>query len=153
MVGEATGTTSGQWVGGGSIQEARWHVAAFLIPRADGADVGLVEWIRALRARILFDRGRRPAFRRLDGVHVDDQELDYGAWHFIARHAPDGPRLGYVRLSTPASADLFQSRAYLGAERYEELLHSEGLEPGEVFEHSRLVVEHRVRKLGLGVYL
>ncbi|MFK0250560.1 ThiF family adenylyltransferase [Amycolatopsis azurea] len=125
-----------------------WDVTAFL-----GADTCLLDSVRELRARILFDRGRRPAFRRADGSHADDQDLDFGAWHFIARQHPDGPPLGYIRLSTPATGDNFQSRTYLGTGRYEELLAAQGVEPGRVFEHSRLVVEHRSRKLGLGQYL
>ncbi|WP_410603539.1 ThiF family adenylyltransferase [Amycolatopsis sp. lyj-90] len=125
-----------------------WNVTAFL-----GDDTCLLDSVRELRARILFDRGRRPAFRRADGSHTDDQDLDFGAWHFIARQHPDGPPLGYIRLSTPATGGSFQSRAYLGTGRYEELLAAQGIEPGHVFEHSRLVVEHRSRKLGLGQYL
>ncbi|WP_330294385.1 GNAT family N-acetyltransferase [Streptomyces sp. NBC_00503] len=112
--------------------------------------VGLV---RELRARILFDRGRRPDFRAADGSYADSQELDFGAWHFIARREADGRPLGYVRLSTPQTGELFQTRAYLGAGRYEEVLREYGLGVAETFEHSRLVVEHQARKLGLGVYL
>ncbi|MFJ4654321.1 ThiF family adenylyltransferase [Nocardia sp. NPDC088792] len=123
------------------------------VPRAEAGHADLVNGLRELRARILYDHGRRPDFRAADGSHVDDQDLDYGAWHFVARREPGGPPLGYIRLSTPATGDLFQSRAYLGEEAYERLLLSEGAEPGETFEHSRLVVEHRARKLGLGVYL
>lgn len=131
----------------------RWHISAFRLPR-DGVDrTHAIRTIRELRARILFDHGRRPKFQEADGTHGDDQELDYGAWHFIARGEPDGPPLGYVRLSTPATAGLFQSRAFLGAQRYEQLLREARRSTAETFEHSRLVVEHRARKLGLGVYL
>ncbi|OXM40422.1 ubiquitin activation protein, partial [Amycolatopsis thailandensis] len=101
-----------------------WNVTAFL-----GADPCLLDSVRELRARILFDRGRRPAFRRADGSHADDQDLDFGAWHFVARQRPDGPPLGYIRLSTPATGDSFQSRTYLGTERYEELLAAQGIDP------------------------
>jgi len=131
----------------------RWHVTAYLAPLDRNGDLALLESMRELRARILFDHGRRPAFARADGTHADDQDLDFGAWHFIARREPDGPPLGYIRLSTPATGDFFQSRAYLGAQRYEELLLSEGVAVRDAFEHSRLVVEHRARKLGLGLYL
>ncbi|WP_220139966.1 ThiF family adenylyltransferase [Nocardia huaxiensis] len=109
--------------------------------------------MRELRARILYDHGRRPEFREAGGSHVDDQELDYGAWHFIARLHPGGPVLGYIRLSTPETGELFQSRAHLGERRYRELLAAEGVGVDSTYEHSRLVVEHRARKLGLGVYL
>ncbi|MFI5642513.1 GNAT family N-acetyltransferase [Streptomyces goshikiensis] len=112
-----------------------------------------VALIRELRARILFDRGRRPDFRTADGSYADDQDLDFGAWHFIARRKAGGRPLGYVRLSTPETGELFQTRAYLGARRYEEVLREYGFGVAETFEHSRLVVEHRARKLGLGVYL
>jgi predicted GNAT family N-acyltransferase len=131
----------------------QWHVTAFLAPLDHAAGRELVDSVRALRARILFDHGRRPEFLRADGSHAHDQDLDSGAWHFIARAEPDGPPLGYVRLSTPATGALFQSRAYLGAVRYEELLQAQGVGVHNTFEHSRLVVEHSARKLGLGAYL
>ncbi|MGY0234240.1 ThiF family adenylyltransferase [Longispora urticae] len=127
-----------------------WVLEAFRI--ADGA-TGPTALVRQLRARILYDRGRRPAFRHAEGHHVDDQDLDHGAWHFIARREPGGPPLGYVRLSTPSATARFQSRAYLGSEAYDRLLDEHGLTPDGVFEHSRLVVEHHARKLGLGVHL
>ncbi|MGW5721310.1 ThiF family adenylyltransferase [Amycolatopsis sp. NPDC003865] len=126
-----------------------WHVTAF----PGTGDPSMLGAVRELRARILFDHGRRPAFRRADGGHTDDQALDFGAWHFIARRSPAGPPLGYIRLSTPDTGVPFQSREFLGDERYEDLLAAEGLPEEAVFEHSRLVVEHRARKLGLGSYL
>src|SRR5437660_10353639 len=92
---------------------APWHVSAFMVPQDDPDQAKLVlGFVRELRARILFDRGRRPAFRRSDGTHFDDQDLDYGAWHFVARQEPGGRPLGYIRLSTPATGSLFQSRVY-----------------------------------------
>ncbi|MDT7799146.1 MAG: hypothetical protein QOI78_2579, partial [Actinomycetota bacterium] len=71
----------------------------------------------------------------------------------VARRSPGGEPLGYIRLSTPDSGDRFQSRAYLGDADYEAFLAAEDIPVSEVFEHSRLVVEHRARKLGLGQYL
>ncbi|MEV7415616.1 ThiF family adenylyltransferase [Streptomyces sp. NPDC089919] len=133
--------------------EATWHVSAFRIGPGDPEAAGLVGRIRELRARILFDHGRRPDFRTPAGAYADDQELDFGAWHFVGRRTVHGPPLGYVRLSTPETGELFQTRAYLGAERYEEVLRAQGLGTGETFEHSRLVVEHQARKLGLGIHL
>ncbi len=135
---------------------AQWHVAAALVPRDAPAAVGQVELmrqVRRLRARILFDNGRRPSFVDVGGGYVDAQELDYGAWHFVARRDIDDPPLGYVRLATPEIGELFQSRAYLGEHRYGEVLTAEGISPARTFEHSRLVVERRARKLGLGIYL
>ncbi|WNV87798.1 ThiF family adenylyltransferase [Umezawaea sp. Da 62-37] len=131
----------------------QWHISAFLVSAEDDADPALVNDVRELRARVLFDHGRRPAFRAADGSHVDDQELDFFAWHFIARREPGGTPLGYVRLSTPRAGHLYQSRAFLGAEHYEETLRNAGVTAEETFEHSRLVVEHRARKLGLGIHL
>ena len=133
--------------------DCTWHISASHIARDTCADDALVGEVRRLRARILYDRGRRPDFRTPDGVYADDQELDFGAWHFFARRRPHGQPLGYVRLSTPETSELFQSRAYLGSERFEEVLRGYGLGAAETFEHSRLVVEHHARKLGLGVHL
>jgi hypothetical protein len=136
-----------------AVGTRQWHITAFLAPQERTGDRTLLEEIRELRARILFDRGRRPAFVGSDGTHVDDQALDFGAWHFIARSEPGGPPLGYIRLSTPATGDLFQSRVFLGVERYEKLLRARDVPVATVFEHSRLVVEHRARKLGLGILM
>ncbi|MFC1414075.1 ThiF family adenylyltransferase [Streptacidiphilus sp. N1-12] len=133
--------------------DGTWFVSALHIAQASPADDTSVQEIRELRARILYDRGRRPDFRTASGVYTDDQDLDFGAWHFFAaRRSGDCP-LGYVRLSTPQTSELFQSRAYLGSERFEEALREHGLSAAETFEHSRLVVEHHARKLGLGVHL
>ncbi|MEU4520279.1 ThiF family adenylyltransferase [Amycolatopsis sp. NPDC024027] len=130
-----------------------WHVTAVLGPRPGEGGRPVLDAVRALRARILFDHGHRPAFLRADGTHADDEHLDFGAWHFIARRSPGGPPLGYIRLSTPDTGTPFQSRDFLGDEPYEELLAAAGLGAADVFEHSRLVVEHRARKLGLGLHL
>ncbi|MGW4351098.1 ThiF family adenylyltransferase [Nocardia sp. NPDC004582] len=137
----------------GRNPDAQWHVSAFLAPHGGADHTEAVRRLRELRARILYDNGRRPDFRDAGGAHVDDQELDYGAWHFIARRHPGGPILGYIRLSTPATGALFQSRAHLGDEHYERLLAREGAGVTQTYEHSRLVVEHRARKLGLGAHL
>jgi hypothetical protein len=50
-------------------------------------------------------------------------------------------------------AYFFQSRVFLGVRRYEELLRAQNVPVAAAFEHSRLVAEHRARKLGLGIYL
>ncbi|MEV0247188.1 ThiF family adenylyltransferase [Nocardia sp. NPDC050712] len=133
--------------------EVSWHVSAVRVPRDEAGHAGLVHGLRELRARILYDGGRRPDFRAADGSHIDDQDLDYGAWHFVARRTPDGPALGYVRLSPPEINAQFQTRAYLGDEGFERLLTAAGVEAGAAYEPSRLVVEHRARKLGLGAHL
>ncbi|WP_406074028.1 ThiF family adenylyltransferase [Streptomyces virginiae] len=130
-----------------------WHVSAFRVETGESGEAELVGRIRELRARILFDRGRRPDFQTPDGGYADDQDLDFGAWHFVGRREAGGPPLGYVRLSNPETGGLFQTRAHLGAERYEDVLREHGLGVAETFEHSRLVVEHQARKLGLGIYL
>ncbi|MGW6704050.1 ThiF family adenylyltransferase [Streptomyces sp. NPDC054956] len=130
-----------------------WHVSAFRVEAGGSGEAEVLGRVRELRARILFDHGRRPDFRTSDGGYADDQDLDFGAWHFVGRREPGGPALGYVRLSTPETGSLFQTRAYLGAERYDDVLRENGLGAAETFEHSRLVVEHQARKLGLGIHL
>lgn len=130
-----------------------WRVTAFHVPDAGGDARDLVGRVRELRARILFDDGRRPDFRDAAGAHVDDEDLDFGAWHFIARRDTDGRVLGYVRLCPPSPGRISHTEAFLGSGRYQELLDAEGLPVERTFEHSRLVVEHHARKLGLGVYL
>ncbi len=142
------------------IMDSPWIFTAFRAPADPEAAPEALREMRSLRARILFDQGRRPAFRSHAGDRPDDQPdrqpQDHGAWHFTARRARDGVHgapLGYVRLLTPATASLYQSREFLGSEHYEEVLRTENLKPETVFEHSRLVVEPRARKLGLGLHL
>jgi hypothetical protein len=139
--------------------DSPWTFTAFRAPAdsaaPDAAGEALQE-IRRLRARILFDEGRRPAFRGHGGDHPDEQPQDHGAWHFTARRTRDGLHgtpTGYVRLLTPATASLFQTGEFLGGRHYDEVLQAEGLRAETVFEHSRLVVEPRARKLGLGLHL
>ncbi|MEU9710862.1 ThiF family adenylyltransferase [Streptomyces sp. NPDC047967] len=127
-------------------------MTAFLLERGPGSEE-TARQVRRLRARILFDHGRRPEFRTGPDIYADDQDLDYGAWHFVARHPHDGRPLGYVRLCLPEAGESFQTRAFMGVESYEAFLLDQGLGAAETFEHSRLVVEHRARKLGLGVHL
>ncbi|HWD77852.1 MAG TPA: hypothetical protein VG497_03195 [Kribbella sp.] len=91
-----------------------WHVTAFLGPRPEDRDHSMLDAVRVTRDRIDVDQGRRPAFRRADGTHADDGDLDFGAWHFIARRSPGGPPLGYIRLSTPDTGRRFRSREFLG---------------------------------------
>ncbi|WP_369241143.1 hypothetical protein AB5J56_41715 [Streptomyces sp. R21] len=54
-------------------QGAPWLVTAFRTPSGERADNELVDALRELRARVLFDHGRRPAFRDAGGAHVDGQ--------------------------------------------------------------------------------
>ena len=138
--------------------DSPWTFSAFLAPDGPAAETGAIAdrlgRMRHLRGRVLFDGGRRPAFRE-----PDDQPQDLGAWHFtarrtrIGRNGEPGPPLGYVRLLTPATAARYQSREFLGDRAYEQVLDTAGLAADPVFEHSRLVVEHRARKLGLGLHL
>ncbi|NUS93929.1 MAG: ubiquitin activation protein, partial [Nocardia sp.] len=130
-----------------------WHVSAFLLRREPVEHAEALAKIRQLRARILFDNGRRPDFRESDGGYADDEELDYDAWHFLVGTESGGPVLGYVRLCTPVTGHLFHARTYLGEDEYGNMLADKGFDPAETFEHSRLVVEHRSRKLGLGIFL
>src|SRR3954467_9901158 len=102
--------------------DSPWIFSAFLAPDSADPDSELLRELRRLRARILFDDGRRPAFRE-----SDDQPQDPGAWHFTARRTRDGahgPPLGYVRLLTPATAPRYQSREFLGSRDYDEVLHA-----------------------------
>ncbi|RJO75182.1 ubiquitin activation protein [Nocardia panacis] len=131
----------------------RWHLSALRVPPEPGADTEILAEIRQWRARVIFDHGRRPEFRTADGRHLDDEELDYGAWHFLARADADGPVLGYVRLATPLTPSAFHSREHLGDTAYERFLDSQGVDGTVVFEHSRVLVEHSARNLGLGTVL
>ncbi|MGW1742439.1 ThiF family adenylyltransferase [Nocardia sp. NPDC001965] len=130
-----------------------WHVCTFQLRRDLSEHADILRRIRQLRARILYDNGRRPDFRESGGGFADNEDLDYDAWHFLVGAEPGGPISGYVRLCTPAAGHLFHARTYLGESDYANMLAGQGFDPATTFEHSRLVVEHRSRKLGLGIFL
>ncbi|MFI9825835.1 hypothetical protein ACIHFC_36445 [Streptomyces sp. NPDC052013] len=137
-----------------AFSPASWIVDAFFVPQhPDPSAAARLERCRSFRARVLWDGGRRSEFRTQGGSFTDAQALDFGAWHFNARREPAGPVLGYIRLVTPATVERYQSREFLGVDRFSAVLEASGVGVSGVFEHSRLVVDPAARGLGLGAHM
>jgi hypothetical protein len=109
------------------------------------------EWlyeVREFRAKVLYDNGRRPDFRKHDGRYVDDDRLDHVAHHVFARI--DGVVAGYVRLLQVSSDAMCLTEQLIGIDRFSEMLRALSVGRGESIEGGRWVVDPLYRVLGLG---
>jgi len=64
-----------------------WHLYPPPAEVCGGANIQLPVWlkeVRALRGLVLFDNGRRPAFKTDDGNHCDDDPVDLYSHHILA---------------------------------------------------------------------
>lgn len=115
----------------------------------DGAEFdSALEQIRAFRAEVFYDNGRRPSFRGADGLFRDVEDIDEHACHIVCRD-PDGAIAGCLRV---ARADLIPSSAvveHLGAERTEQEMRALGLGPSRFMEVGRLAVDSGQRRRGV----
>jgi N-acyl-L-homoserine lactone synthetase len=113
------------------------------------APSGWLEEIREFRARILYDNGRRPAFRQGDGRYADNDRLDRAAHHVSARVA--GLVVGCVRLLPVPEGDVCFTEQLVGAARFAEMLSDLGVHRSQTIEGGRWVVDptHRASRLGV----
>jgi hypothetical protein len=79
--------------------------------------------VRAMRARVMYDEGRRPFFRLDDGSFDDPDPVDLYAYHIVAR-AWDRP-VGYARVVPLATEGGFVSST-IGADRLNRILRDLG---------------------------
>jgi hypothetical protein len=106
-------------------------------------DRSSLDWlaeVRALRGRVLFDGGKRPAFRTPDGAFLDPDPVDFHAFHILAY---DGARLvGCVRLyhldrDGPASV----TEQIFGEKSFSQMLQTLGAQRFEIVEIGRWIVD------------
>ena len=137
-----------------AASQPTWFLeSCFISRRPDPVAAEKLHDFRSMRGRILYDRGRRPEFRSDRREYVDVQDMDLGAWHFVARRNGDEKAVGYIRVAAPGDGCLFQTQLHLGEDRYAGLLEAEGLCAGEVYEGGRMVVDASARGKGLGAHL
>lgn len=118
--------------------------------RGAGRATGMtsLEEIRAFRARLLYDNGRRPAFRLPSGDYADPDPVDERAYHVVARDGRGGlvgcVRLAKVELMCPSAVE-----AHLGYERAARLISDLAVPRSRIVELGRLAVtkEHRGQSL------
>lgn len=126
------------------------------LPPGEGIDARLSSsgyaWLAELtemRGRVLYDGGRRPAFRLADGSFADPDPLDAYAYHLLAR--PSACLVGCCRVVPLASAQPCGTESLLGRERFNRLLLEIGATRAHTGEASRWIVvpEHRGPRVGL----
>ena len=120
-----------------------------LFPPPADAQSGCLDEIREFRARVLYEAGRRPAFRDADGSYADRDPLDRAAYHVYARVA--GAIVGSVRLLPVPARDLCLTEQLIGPARFAQMLRTLNVNRVETIEGGRWVVDpaHRVGRLGV----
>jgi hypothetical protein len=112
--------------------------------------------VRVLRGRVLFDSGKRPAFRAPDGAFLDPDPIDLHAFHILTY---DGAKLvGCVRLyHLDPDGRACITEEILGEKTFSQLLQTLDAQRSEIVEIGRWIVdlEYRAtnRDLGLGIQL
>jgi hypothetical protein len=96
------------------------------------------EQLIELRARILFDGGRRPSFRREDGVYVDEDALDSSAFHVAIR--AQGELIGCIRTNPIAGRPRSTIALLLERPLLERVLGSLGADASACWEAGRWAV-------------
>lgn len=107
--------------------------------------------LRSVRARVLYDGGRRPGFRAVDGRHRDPDPVDLHAHHVLARR--EGELLGAIRLMPLTSGQPGTLERLLGAGRLEEVIAALGAGRAEAVEAGGWMVVPEARGTGVATRL
>src|SRR5215204_2326985 len=107
--------------------------------------------ISELRGRVLYENGRRPAFRLPTGRFADPDPLDPYAYHIIARN--DGNSIGCVRNVPVIQGVTCLTERLLGKMQFSEMLAALGVERTGAVESSRWMVDPNFRSLRVGILL
>jgi N-acyl-L-homoserine lactone synthetase len=110
-----------------------------------------LEEISELRGRVLYENGRRPAFRLPIGRYADPDPLDVHAYHIIARSG--GKAVGCVRTVPIAEGVVGITECLLGQKQFAEMLTSLDMDRRDVVESSRWTVDPFFRASRIGVLL
>ncbi len=107
--------------------------------------------ISELRRHVLYENGRRPAFRLPTGRFADPDPLDQQAYHIIAGNC--GKAIGCIR-NVPLTKDVTcVTERLLGQKQFAAMLATFGVERKSVVECGRWIVELDFRALRIGVLL
>jgi hypothetical protein len=137
-----------------------WQLQCPLRNSISGAGESLPNWVdevRSLRGSALFDNGRRPHFRTVDGCYADSDPIDLHAWHVLA-YAGDS-LVGCVRVYPLAGGGPpCLTETLLGEEQFSQMLRRLGKHRDNSIEIGRWVVDPALRALnslapGIGVQL
>lgn len=111
----------------------------------------LLNEISELRGRVLYDNGRRPAFRLSTGRFSDSDPLDPHAFHIVARN--DGNSVGCVRNVPITEGITCLTERLLGKTGFAKMFASLGIERKRAVESSRWMLDPNFRTSGIGAFL
>jgi N-acyl-L-homoserine lactone synthetase len=111
----------------------------------------LLNDISELRGRVLYDNGRRPAFRLKTGRFSDSDPLDPHAFHIIARNNSNS--VGCVRNVPLTDGITCLTERLLGQTRFAKMLATFGVKRKQVVESSRWMLDPNFRNSGIGASL
>ena len=110
-----------------------------------------LEEISELRGRVLYENGRRPAFRLPTGRFSDSDPHDQQAYHVIAKNC--GKAIGCVRNVPITDGVTCITEQLLGRTRFAEMLATFGVESKSAVECGRWIVDPDFRANRIGVLL
>lgn len=110
-----------------------------------------LEELRQFRARVLYDGGRRPAFRTTAGRFTDPDPTDVHSFHILAT-GTEGP-VGCMRVSSLAGAAPGFCERLLGRQQLDAALRRVGARPEETAECGGWAVAPDRRRTGIGFRL
>ena len=104
-----------------------------------------------MRGRILYDGGRRPAFRFADGTFTDGDAIDLDAYHIMVRHNSHIVACARVMLLVPGTPGVVASS--IGQDVADSIVTEIGMNGDVACEASRWMVEPEYRKQRLGFHI
>lgn len=125
-----------------------WSLQAPPLAASSPAEAPWLAELRSVRAQVLYDGGRRPGFRAVDGRHRDADPVDLHAYHILARCGDE--LLGAIRLLPLASGQPGTLERLLGAERLERVIAELGAGRSQGVEAGGWVVVPAARGTGVG---
>jgi len=120
-----------------------WRIQPPTATSSSGSPESIPTWLeeaRSMRGAVLFNEGRRPRFRGVNGRYSDPDPIDLHSWHVLGYHGSS--LAGCVRvypLSESDSACLTES--ILGKEQFTKMLGSLEKKREHVIEIGRWVVD------------
>lgn len=107
--------------------------------------------IRAFRARVLYDGGRRPHFRTSEGSFTDCDRHDADAYHLLAREG--SAIVGCVRLVPVPERGSCLTEELIGLRPFADMLLRLGVHRSDTLEGGRWIVDPQCRRGRLAVML
>jgi len=91
--------------------------------------------VQQMRGAVLYEDGRRPSFRRVDGRFYDGDAIDLEAYHVVARSGDQA--VGCVRILPLHNADATMIETRIAAREFENILRDLGTTRAQTCEASR----------------